>query len=87
MIGMTAVANRRALIPTREAAARIGVHPETLRRLVRDRQVPAVRLRAGGWLRFRTSDIEQLVGPTREAAILAEADQLVAEGVLVERER
>jgi hypothetical protein len=31
---------------------------------------------------FRLRDIEQLVGPSREAAVLAEADALVLEGVL-----
>jgi excisionase family DNA binding protein len=58
---MTAIAIRRELIPTREAAARLSIHPETLRRLVRDGQVPAVRLRERGWLRFNVRDLERLI--------------------------
>jgi excisionase family DNA binding protein len=58
---MTTTANKPRLIPTREAAARLGIHAETLRRLVRDGRVPAVQLREGGWLRFRESDIDRLL--------------------------
>lgn len=84
---MATVGNRRPeLISTREAAARLCVHPETLRRLVRDGEVSAVRLRAGGWLKFRLRDIERLTGPTREAAVLREADALALEGVLLPAE-
>jgi excisionase family DNA binding protein len=63
---MTTTANR--LIPTREAAERLGIHAETLRRLVRDGQVQAVQLREGGWLRFREADLARLLGETPTAA-------------------
>jgi len=58
---MPTIANEPCLIGAREAARRLGVHPETLRRAVRDGRVEAVRLGARGWLRFRVVDIDRFV--------------------------
>jgi excisionase family DNA binding protein len=84
---MSALSDEPRLIGAREAAAMLGVSVDTVRRAVRDGRLPVVRLRERGWLRFRTSDIERLVGSSREAAFMAEVEELIAEGVLVKRER
>ena len=64
----------------------LGVSVDTVRRAVQDGRLPAVRLRERGWLRFRTSDFERLVGPSREAAFMAEVGELISAGVLLPAE-
>jgi excisionase family DNA binding protein len=81
--GMSADGGTPGLIPTREAAARLGVSVDTVRRAVADGRLPAVRLRERGWLRFRSADLDRLV--SGEAEFAAEVDRLLIEGVLVER--
>lgn len=51
--------NTTPLLTPREAAARLAIHPETLRRWTREGRVPVVRLPTGQ-LRFRPEDIELL---------------------------
>ena len=63
---MTATIGGRRLIPAREAAHLLDVHPETLRRLVRDGRLGAVRLRPGGWLRFEPRELERFVRENAE---------------------
>jgi excisionase family DNA binding protein len=71
---MRAVADEPRLIGVRETAALLVVSVDTVRRAVQDGRLPAVRLRERGWLRFRTSDMERLTGPTQGAAVLREAE-------------
>jgi excisionase family DNA binding protein len=81
---MRAVIDEPGLIPTRQAAATLGVSVETVRRAVADGRLPAVRLRERGWMRFRRSDLARLLGETptaeqREARIAALEAKLAAE--------
>jgi excisionase family DNA binding protein len=62
---MRALVDGRRLIPAREAAAMLGVSVDTVRRAVQDGRLPAVRLRERGWLRFRQSDLEELISGGR----------------------
>jgi len=58
-----------AILTTEEAAAAIRVHPETLRRWVREGKVAAIEL-PSGTLRFKAAVIEQMLSgdePVREA--------------------
>lgn len=55
-------------VGSREAAATLGVHPQTLRAMVQKGQVPVVRLPSGrarsglsNRLRFRVADLEKLI--------------------------
>lgn len=48
------------LSPT-EAAEYVGVHPQTIKRWVRQGKVQAFRT-PGGWYRFRREDLDTLVG-------------------------
>jgi len=50
------------LIRTGEAAALLGVHPDTVRGLVRRGKLAAVRV-AGGELRLRRADVLRLLEP------------------------
>lgn len=47
---------------TSEAAALLGLHPDTLRRAAAEGTIPSVRLGERGWLRFRITDIEKIAG-------------------------
>lgn len=53
------------LITTHEAARRLGVHVETIRRWVRDGRLPAVTVASGRIYRVRAAD---LVSPTSDTA-------------------
>jgi len=57
---MATVADERRLLPTREAAALLGVCVETLHRAVQAGNVPATRLGPRGWLRFDPVDLAAL---------------------------
>lgn len=48
------------LSPT-DAAEYVGVHPQTIKRWVREGKVAAFRT-PGGWYRFRREDLDALVG-------------------------
>jgi excisionase family DNA binding protein len=50
---------RRYDVTTEEAAAAVGVHPETIRRWARTRYLPARKSHAGWWL-FSQDDLEAL---------------------------
>jgi len=63
-----------ALLTTEEAAAALRVHPETLRRWVREDKVPAVEL-PSGVLRFRLRDVEHMLGVTSPAATAPAPDR------------
>jgi excisionase family DNA binding protein len=56
---MAAVRERRFDMTTDDAAASIGVHPETVRRWARGHRLPARKTMAGHWV-FDRHDIEQL---------------------------
>ena len=63
-------ANRESLYTVREVAGRLGVHPETIRRLIHDGRLDAVRL--GRVLRVDATALDlllarQRVKPTRFA--------------------
>ncbi len=51
--------NIAPLLTPREAAERLAVHPETLRRWAREGRISAVKL-PGGAVRFRPEDIAAL---------------------------
>ncbi len=59
--------DRSDLIPTTAAAQRLGIHPKTLMRWVRDGLVTAVRT-PGGRLRFRPEDLDTFVASRTEEA-------------------
>ena len=61
---MQVVVREPRLIPLREAAWMLDVHPDTLRRLVRQGRVPAVRLGERGWLKFLREDVRAIVEGT-----------------------
>ena len=66
---MATITEQPRLIPLREAAWQLDVHPETLRRAVADGKIAAVRLGTRGWLKLRPEDIEAFIaGETQEAA-------------------
>lgn len=69
----TIVHAQRPTIGTREAAALLGVHPQTLYAMVHKGQVPVVRLPSGrartgtsNRLRFRVVDLERLIAAWTE---------------------
>jgi excisionase family DNA binding protein len=64
---LTTVAGKPRLVSLREAAWRLDVHEETLRRLVRAGRVPAVRFGSRGWLKFDARVIDAIVEGRREA--------------------
>ena len=50
-----------ALISVPDACRLLGVHRNTLYRLIREGEVPAFRLSRGGRWRFRRSDLEEWI--------------------------
>lgn len=55
------MSNTAPLLTPPEAAARLAIHPETLRRWAREGRVAVVRL-PSGQMRFRPEDIAALSG-------------------------
>lgn len=56
-----------ALLRTREAADRLRLCPETVRRHVASGKIPALRL-ASGQYRFKVSDLDALAEPRKVTA-------------------
>jgi excisionase family DNA binding protein len=54
---------KHVLLNREEAAAFLAIHPQTLHRYVRLGKVPYVQTTPGGRLRFRRSDLENLLQP------------------------
>src|SRR4051794_875278 len=57
---MASIPDERRLLPTREAAAVLGVCVETLHRAVAHGNLPATRIGPRGWLRFDRDDLAAL---------------------------
>jgi excisionase family DNA binding protein len=81
-----------ALLTRQELADLLGVSIRTVDRLARRGVIAPVQLVQGGRVGFRLDDIERLIEgrstvPAGEDTILAEADELAVEEVLVELER
>jgi excisionase family DNA binding protein len=58
---MATLANEPRLIPLREAAWQLDVHPETLRRAVAAGRVPAVRFGRRGWIKLRPQIVRMII--------------------------
>ena len=65
MLGMDAARIRHDALSTGQAAALLGVHPQTLRSMVRAGRGPAVFRLPSGRLRFRRRDVEAWVTKQR----------------------
>ena len=64
---MVTVTGEPRLLSLREAAWRLDLHEETLRRMIRHGRVPAVRFGKRGWLKLRESDVRALIDGDRDA--------------------
>jgi excisionase family DNA binding protein len=62
---MNVVAHERRLISLRQAAWQLDMHPTTLRRLVAEGRVPAVRSGRRGWYRVRADVVREIADGTR----------------------
>jgi len=49
------------IISVPEACTFLGIHRNTLYRLIRSGEVPAFKMSSGGWWKFRRTDLEQWV--------------------------
>ena len=65
---MAGLAESQPLLTIDGVCARLALSRETVRLLVREGRLPAIQLKPGGHLRFRSEDVERLCQPTRGAA-------------------
>ena len=69
---MGTIAHERRFLSTREAADRLGVSVSTVRRAVADGSLSPVRLSRRGRFRFRPADVDALLLPAGERALIAQ---------------
>lgn len=59
---MLTTANRHSLLTVKEAAARLRLHPMTVRRMIRDGRIPAVQLGGpGSSIRVAADELERFL--------------------------
>lgn len=49
------------MLRTRDVAAKAGVHPETIKRWIRQKKIPAPHRDRNGWYIFDEQDIEKVI--------------------------
>jgi excisionase family DNA binding protein len=69
---MATITDERRLLSTREAADRLGVSVSTVRRCVAEGVLAPIRISRRGRFRFRPLDVEALLLPVHEQAVLDE---------------